>query len=188
MNKKMVWIVITLVVVAVVVVPAAACNCKITGIGHIKGLGTQGNSVFASFGGNGIPTKDGFVKGEWNHVDHVTGSHFHGDVDWLNCFSCSTYTGPDVPDAFPLNYARFGGTGTFNAVDGCDFTVHAYDINEGGIHRDGYRIDVYNCPGGSSLHNKATTDACLYLPVTNPIGTSPIGCLAGGNFQIHPVK
>lgn len=176
MNKKRLWIVITLVVIAIVTVPATACSCKVTGIGHIKGLF---GLTFASFGGNGMPMKDGTIRGEWNHVDHVTGAHFHGDVTWLTCYDKDPYEGPDVPGA-PYNYAEFGGlgTGTLNGVDGCNFGVKAYDINEGGIHKDGYHIRV-TCPDGSTLHNDATSDAC------DPLGANPIGCLAGGNFQIH---
>ena len=99
---------------------------------------------------------------------------------WPGCrcdhiFPCE---GPDVPKAEP-DYGEFGGTGRLNDVVDCEFLVQAFDIHEGGIHRDGYEIRV-SCDDGSELHNKATSDQC------DPFDANPTGCLAGGNFQIHP--
>ena len=78
--------------------------------------------------------KDGDVRGEWNHVDHLTGDHFHGDVVWLECAHIDSYGGPDVPKAEP-NYGEFGGVGTINGVGFYNFEANVFDINEGGIHR-----------------------------------------------------
>lgn len=194
MNKKLHWIFITLIAIAVVAAPAAACCCRITGIGQIRG---DEGAIKASFGGNGQSFKDGnsgpYVDGEWNHVDHVGKVHFKGDVDYLNCFFDPTFAGPDVPKA-DFNWVQFGSedSGKLTLADGtvvkrCSWQVTAYDINEGGIHRDGYLIGV-ECPDGPTLYNQATTDACLSGPVKDPIGTAPIGCLHGGNFQIHPTN
>jgi hypothetical protein len=182
MNKKMLWMVITLVAIAVVTVPVAACEsggCWLTAGGHITNLKGVVADFKGSYGGNGMTMKGGSVRGEWNHVDHLTGAHFHGDVTWLKC-DHQPYPGPDVPKAYP-NHVWFGGVGTLDGVDGCEFSVDAYDINEGGIHRDGYKIDVECYDDGSELHNQATSDQCNPLTSNNPIG-----CLAGGNIQIHP--
>ena len=104
-------------------------------------------------------------------------------MTYLSCDHVEGLNGPQVPDAYPLNHAIFGGTGTgiYNKQTGCDFQIIAYDIGEGGSHKDSYEITV-TCGSNVVLHNKATTDQCLQLP---GIPTN-IGCLAGGNFQIHP--
>jgi hypothetical protein len=161
-------------------------GCFITGIGHIDVVGgkTKAATTRASFGGNAKTfVKDGLVDGEWQHIDHVTKDQFHGDVTYLTCDHADGLNGPQVPDAYPLNRAYYGGEGTgiFNKQTGCDFDIIAYDIGEGGIHQDSYEITV-RCGGKVVLHNIATTDQCKQAP---GIPTS-IGCLAGGNFQIHP--
>jgi hypothetical protein len=181
MNKKMLWMVITLVAIAVVTVPVAACEsgCWLTAGGHITNLKGVVADFKGSYGGNGMTMKGGSVRGEWNHVDHLTGAHFHGDVTWLECAHIDPYGGPDVPKAYP-NYVEFGGTGTIDGVKGYMFEANVFDINEGGIHRDGYMITVWNAAGKTILFNQATSDQC------NPLGSNPIGCLAGGNIQIHP--
>jgi hypothetical protein len=164
-------------------------GCFVTGIGHIDVVGgkTKAATTRASFGGNAKTfVKDGLVDGEWQHIDHVTKDQFHGDVTYLSCDHADGLNGPQVPDAYPLNRAYFGGDGTgiFNKRTGCDFDIIAYDIGEGGSHQDSYEITVTcGTPPVVVLHNIATTDQCkLGVP---GIPTS-IGCLAGGNFQIHP--
>gem|GEM_PF-6587441 len=178
MNKKMLWMSVALIVIALVIAPVSACACKITGIGFIRG---DDGKVWANFGGNAMPTKDG-VKGEWEHNNHVTGNNFHAHtVTEVECWSEPAYAGPDAPaHPAPLNSATWSGSGTLNGVETCSFTAVAYDINEGGIHRDGYEIYVFGCPG--AFQDTATSDACYPLAG----GQNPLnGCLAGGNFQIH---
>ena len=176
----MLWLIVALVAIAVVTGPVAACEggCWLTAGGHITNLKDVIAEFKGSYGGNGMTMKDGSVRGEWNHVDHLTGDHFHGIVTYLACDYVPLYDGPNVPKAYP-NHVVFGGEGRLNEIDSCTFTVYAYDIDEGGIHRDGYEIWVW-CDETLELYNKATSDQC------DPLSSNPIGCLAGGNFQIHP--
>jgi len=182
--NKMLYVVIALVAIAVIMLPVAACEiregCWLTAGGHITNQKDITADFKGSYGGNGMTMKDGSVRGEWNHVDHLSGDHFHGIVAALVCDYVPLYDGPNVPKAYP-NHVVFVGEGRLNDVDGCTFEVDAYDIDEGGIHRDGYEIWVW-CDGSLALHNKATEDQC------DPLTSNPIGCLAGGNFQIHPAN
>ncbi len=217
MNPKMVWIV-TLVVTAIIVSPAAACCCRVTGGGQIENM--EIDEVWASYGFVGQPfaahdDKPWYVDGQWNHIDHLTGAHFHAPVDYLHCYYEDDIAGPDVPDHFPdvpegllpapgpkneFNKARIGGAeGKLTDDDGvhldCTWEVIIYDVNEPGIHRDGYKIDV-TCPDGATLSNEASSDACDLEPLTGHIGSgnidgqpySPIGCVKSGNIQIHPTN
>ena len=171
------------------IIPPA--GCFVTGIGHIIDAGVKPKSATerASFGGNAKYFKDGTVDGEWENINHVTSDNFHGDVTYLTCDHVEGLNGPQVPDASPLNHAVFGGIGTgiFNKQTGCNFHIIAYDIGEGGSHQDSYEITVM-CKDKMGnyqqvLHNKATTDQCKQGVPGIPTW---IGCLTGGNFQIHP--
>src|SRR5215212_9955887 len=55
--------------------PPSEGGCFITGIGYLVDADGRDN-----FGGNGMPMKDGYLRGEWEHVDHGTGDKFHGVV------------------------------------------------------------------------------------------------------------
>jgi len=121
----------------------------------VTGIGTFGKGVTRdSFGGNAMTMKDGSVRGEWQHVDHfdVSGQQkngqnlFHGKVEYITCKRFPTLNGPQVPKAEP-NYARWGGHGRFNGVDGYSFEVQAFDHAEGGIFRDRYAIVVRDAAG-----------------------------------------
>jgi hypothetical protein len=182
MHKKMLWAIIALAAIAVLTVPVGACDgggCWLTAGGKITNLKGVVADFKGTFGGNAMTMKDGDIRGEWNHVDHLTGDHFHGEVAWLECAHIYPYEGPDVPKAED-NYVEFGGTGTINGVEGYMFEANVFDIHEGGIHRDGYMITVWDAEGHIRLFNEATSDQC------DPRGSNPIGCLAGGNIQIHP--
>jgi hypothetical protein len=179
--------------------PPEEGGCWVTGIGTFGKGDTRD-----SFGGNGMTMKDGSVRGEWNHVDHLDESgsqkngqnHFHGQVDYLNCFLYPTLNGPDVPKATP-NYAIWGGAGTYNNEEGYTFEVRAFDHSEPGAHHDRYEMDVWGPDGALVLHADGTgtydtppkTKGCLEdVTVTDPqLSWVPeMGCISGGNFQIHP--
>ncbi len=179
--------------------PPEEGGCWVTGIGTFGKGDTRD-----SFGGNGMTMKDGSVRGEWNHVDHLDESgkqkngqnHFHGVVTYLSCKLYPTLAGPDVPKAVP-NYAIWGGTGSYNGVDGYTFEVHAFDHSEPGTHHDRYQIEVKDPAGALVLHADGTgtyntppnTKGCLEdITVTDPAlaWVAAMGCLSGGNFQIHP--
>jgi hypothetical protein len=173
-------------------------GCWVTGIGTFGKADTRD-----SFGGNGMTMKDGSVRGEWNHVDHLDESgttvngqnHFHGVVNYLVCSRYPTLNGPDVPKAIP-NFAIWGGTGSYNNVDGYFFEVHAFDHGEPGAHHDRYTIDVYDSGYNLVLHADGTgtydtppnTKGCEEdVTLTEGLEwVGDMGCLSGGNFQIHP--
>jgi len=186
--------------------PPEEGGCWVTGIGTF-GKGQTRDS----FGGNAMTMKDGSVRGEWQHVDHfdVSGSTnngqnlFHGKVDYIECRIYPTLNGPEVPKAEP-NYARWGGFGRFNGVDGYSFEVQAFDHAEGGIFRDRYMIEVRDPAGFVVLqadgqgtrtidkkgnpNNKGHDTSCREDPTITPdlAWVYDLGCLSGGNFQIHP--
>ncbi|MDD1673135.1 MAG: hypothetical protein LUP99_01860 [Methanomicrobiales archaeon] len=82
-------------------------------------------------------------------------------------------------------------------LKGCVWGVEIWDINEPGIHRDGYKIWVNCVPEGGPYHtDQATEDARIKGPITGPIdsgcplaiGYALIGCLNSGHLQIHPTN
>ena len=169
----------------------------------VTGIGTFGKGVTRdSFGGNAMTMKDGRVRGEWQHTDHFDASGtqkngqnlFHGQVTYLVCKSYPSLSGPEVPKAVP-NYANWGGTGRFNGVDGYFFDVTAFDHAEGGIHRDRYTIRIYDAQhnlvleaDGRGTMEAPSNKSCLEDPSVGPelAWVKEMGCLSGGNFQIHP--
>lgn len=147
--------------------PPSDGGCWITGIGHLVDTdGTKDN-----FGGNGMPMKAGYLRGQWEHVDHATGRKFHGTVAYLVCREVAG-PGPDVPKAVP-NQAYYGGPGrvfdpaTRTWQDGFWFDVMAEDHGEPG------KLDEYYF----SVRSASNTATALY---------ETGGILGGGNFQIHP--
>ncbi|MCC6746559.1 MAG: hypothetical protein IT371_02810 [Deltaproteobacteria bacterium] len=155
-----------------------------------------------SFGGNAMTMKAAPVRGEWNHVDHhdVTGTtingqnHLVGRVTYIACKKYPSLKGPQVPKAEP-NYVNFGGVGKFNGKDGHFFDVRVFDHAEGGILRDRYAIDVYG-PDKKLVHHadgQGTESAPSNKTCKENVDVTPdlawvkeMGCLSGGNMQIHP--
>lgn len=192
MKRMMILVpLLVLVVVALQVPNAYACTGWVTGGGTI-GVG----DTLDSFGGCAMTMKDGSVRGEWTHVDHfdVTGSSptgqniLHGEVHYLVLKLFPTLNGPHVPKAEP-NYANFGGTGTFNGVSGYFFDVKVFDHSEPGAFHDRYVIDIYDPNKKLVLHADGTTSGtCLEDPTVTPdlAWVLDMGCLSGGNIQIHP--
>lgn len=177
--------------------PPEQGGCWVTGIGTFGKGDTRD-----SFGGNGMTMKDGSVRGEWQHTDHfdVSGTQkngqnlFHGKVTYIACLRFPTLPGPEVPKAIP-NYANWGGKGRFNGVDGYYFDVKAFDHAEGGIHKDRYQIRIFDANKKLVLHadGQGTMQApsnkeCEIDPLvtTNLSWVKALGCISGGNFQIHP--
>jgi hypothetical protein len=177
--------------------PQAKGGCWVTGIGTFG----KGNTR-DSFGGNGMYMKDGSVRGEWQHTDHYdeagkqkNGQNlFHGKVNYLVCKKYPSLNGPQVPKAEP-NFANWGGTGRYNGVDGYFFDVKAFDHAEGGIHRDRYVIRIFSPDKQLVLlaDGQGTTQAPSNKQCLEDVDVGPglewvkaMGCLSGGNFQIHP--
>jgi hypothetical protein len=165
----------------------------------VTGVGTFGKgSTRDSFGGNGKTMPDGSIQGEWQHVDHYDATEtsangqnlFHGDVEYLSCTLYETLSGPEVPKA-DVNYAVFGGTGEFNHEPGYTFEVHAFDHAEGGRLHDRYTMTITDPSGAVVLaaDGQGTLDECAEdATVLDPslAWVTEMGCLSGGNFQIHP--
>ena len=183
--------------------PPEEGGCWITGIGTF-GKGQTRDS----FGGNGMYMKDGSVRGEWEHVDHfdatgTTGNGqnlFHGQVEFLRCEKFVQLPGPDVPKAEP-NYATWGGTGVYNHEEGYKFQAYAWDHGEPGNLIDRYAIRVWNANGDIVLQadatvtpaiddNSARETACkIEVPLGQGVDWANLmGCISGGNFQIHPAN
>jgi hypothetical protein len=153
-------------------------GCWITGGGRI----VNGDGTYDSYGGNAMTMKDGTVRGEWNHVNHVgrvDENHFKGDVFWIECSKISDQ-GPDVPKAIP-NYAIFGGSGTYDGVGGYTFRVDWVDSNEGGRSWDRYQLTIYDSEGNVfDVENGEGNSKC------KPQAMGTLGCTLDGNLQIHP--
>lgn len=172
-------------------------GCWVTGIGTFGKGDTRD-----SFGGNAMTMKAGTVRGEWQHTDHFDQSGtqkngqnlFHGKVTYIVCKRYPTLPGPEVPKAEP-NYANWGGVGRYNGVDGYFFDVKAFDHAEGGIHKDRYVIEIYGPDKQLVLHADGlgtladpSNKECEVDPAVTPdlAWVKAMGCLSGGNFQIHP--
>jgi hypothetical protein len=165
-------------------IPPTNGGCWITGGGFI--VDADGND---SFGGNGMPMKDGRIRGEWEHQDHGTGNNLHGQVTYLVCRHVDE-PGPGQPSGpqhnFNINQAYYGGPARFaspngNWADGYWFDVMIEDHGEPG-----------NKPGPGNHGSKGPD----YYHITirqiagaNQSGTvvyDTEGDLVGGNLQIHP--
>lgn len=154
-------------------VPPAEGGCWVTGIGHL--LDSDGRD---NFGGNGMPMKAGYIRGEWEHQDHGTGDKLHGRIEYLYCRHVDE-PGPGVPNGpdhtFAINQAYYGGPGRW------------YEPSKG--WQDGYWFDImaedHGEPGKTDEYYFAvrTMDASGHV---GPVIYSTGGVLAGGNFQIHP--
>ncbi len=187
---------ICLTVLAMFIVPSLTAalapelgGCWVSGIGTV---GCGGEGEFASFGGNAMTMKDGSVRGSWTHISIGSEVMFHGEVSYIVCETFPSLPGPNVPKAYP-NYANFGGTGKFNGEGGYSFDVKVFDHGEPGIYRDRYSIAIYD-PDMLLVYDadgQITKDChvCEYNSV--PTGLEwvlELGCISGGNFQIHPVN
>lgn len=164
--------------------PPAQGGCWITGGGFV--LDEDGHD---SYGGNGMPMKDGRIRGEWEHVDHGTGNKFHGKVKYLVCRRVDE-PGPGQPSGpkkdFHDNQAYYGGEGRwFTQADGW---------------KDGFWFDVFiedhgepgNKPGPGNHGSKGPDE--YYFAVRQlvaPNQSGPVvyqvgGPIQGGNLQLHP--
>ncbi|MBW2735562.1 MAG: hypothetical protein JRH20_24520 [Deltaproteobacteria bacterium] len=171
----------------------------------VTGIGTFGKALTRdSFGGNAMTMKDGSVRGEWQHTDHYdeleaqkNGQNlFHGKVTYIACQRYDSLNGPEVPKAEP-NFANWGGSGRFNGEDGYFFDVQAFDHAEGGIHHDRYVIRIFApdktlvlaADGLGTLEDPSNKQCLEDETVLDGMGldwVKAMGCLSGGNFQIHP--
>jgi hypothetical protein len=153
--------------------PPSDGGCWITGIGYVNDPDGRDN-----FGGNGMPMKAGYLRGQWEHDDHGTGDKFHGSIGYLSCRHVDE-PGPGVPSgsdhSFTFNQAYYGGPGRW--------------FQPGVGWQDGYWFDVmaedHGEPGSSDEYYFSVR---RMLDSTNvgPVLYSTGGVLGGGNFQIHP--
>ena len=174
-------------------------GCWVTGIGTFGKAQTRD-----SFGGNAMTMKDGSVRGEWQHTDHFDEAEltnngqnlFHGKVTYIACKRYDELNGPEVPKAFP-NFANWGGVGRFNGEDGYFFDIKAFDHAEGGIHHDRYVIRIFDpnkqlvlaADGLGTLEDPSNKQCLEDETILEGMGldwVKEMGCLSGGNFQIHP--
>lgn len=169
-------------------VPPSAGGCWVTGIGHL--LDVYNSDGKDNFGGNGMPMKDGRIRGQWEHVDHGTGVKYHGQVAYLVCQRVDE-PGPGVPNGpnhdFDLNEAFYGGparrfTPDVGWEDGFWFDIVADDHGEHG-NKD-----------GAGNHGSGGPDTYIFTARPYDAATNTAGELDymagyeinGGNFQIHP--
>jgi hypothetical protein len=164
--------------------PPEQGGCWITGGGFI--VDADGND---SFGGNGMPMKDGTIRGEWEHVDHGTNDKLHGQVRYLVCRHVPE-PGPGNPSGpshnFDINQAYYGGparwfTPAAGWQDGYWFDVMAEDHgepgnkpgpgNHGSMGPDYYHFTARKMTGASQ---------------SGEVVYDTAGDFQGGNFQIHP--
>jgi|GEM_PF-4242601 len=170
-------------------VPPAAGGCWVTGGGFIEAASLVPAAAadgHDNFGGNAKPMKDGSVKGQWNHVDHGTGNHGHGRVEYLQCRR-SGDIGPGQPGGkkgLTANQVYFGGPARWRTA---------------GTWEEGYWFDVvvkdHGEPGSSAATKKGGTPDTYHFtmrkmndPAAGASGTvvyETKGDLAGGNIQIH---
>ena len=158
--------------------PPAEGGCWVTGGGFI--VDSDGND---SFGGNAMPMKAGYVRGQWEHNDHGTGNKMHGEPSYIVCRNVPNEPGPGHPNGpqhtFNINQAYFGGMGKWNGADGYWFDVMVEDHGE---------------PGNLSSHKPGVTPDYYHLTVrkfagqnqSGPIVYETEGPLVGGNIQLHP--
>jgi len=154
--------------------PPSDGGCWITGIGYVNDPDGRDN-----FGGNGMPMKAGYLRGEWEHVDHGTGVKYHGKIAYLFCQHVDE-AGPEQPSGpdhdLSMNQAYYGGPGKrytpgVGWEEGFWFDVMAEDHGEPG-KSDEYYFSVR--PYDMTVLQAGATEY------------STGGVLGGGNFQIHP--
>jgi hypothetical protein len=157
--------------------PPETGGCWVTGGGFI--VDADGND---NFGGNGMPMKDGRIRGEWNHVDHGTGDHAHGEVQYLVCRDVTNEPGPGQPGGkkgLTSNQVYFGGPARWQIA---------------GAWNDGYWFDVmaedHGSKGQSSLsdyyHFTIRLQADPMKAVSGTVVYDTEGPLVGGKIQLHP--
>jgi hypothetical protein len=153
--------------------PPTSGGCWVTGIGYLKD--SDGRD---SFGGNGMPMKAGYIRGEWEHQDHGTGDKLHGKVSYISCRQVDE-PGPGQPSGpdhnFKINQAYWGGPGRW------------YEPSTG--WQDGYWFDIMAEDHGEPGKTDEYYFAVRHMDASGAVG--PVlyqtgGVLAGGNFQIHP--
>jgi hypothetical protein len=168
-------------------VPPEQGGCWITGGGFIVDM--DGND---SFGGNGMPMKDGTIRGEWEHVDHGTGNKWHTQVRYLVCDHVPE-PGPGQPSGpshnFDINQAYYGGP-----ARGFDAKTNSWSSDTT------FWVDImakdHGEPGnkaGPGNHGSMGPDyyhftARLFVSATQSgaVVYDTAGDFDGGNFQIHP--
>ena len=159
--------------------PPASGGCWVTGGGFIVDADGHDN-----FGGNGMPMKDGRIRGEWNHVDHGTGDHAHGDVQYLVCRTVANEPGPGQPGGkkgLISNQVYFGGPARWQIA---------------GAWNDGYWFDVmaedHGSKGRSSLsdyyHFTIRLKADPLKALSGAVVYDTEGPLVGGKIQLHPAN
>lgn len=131
--------------------------------------------------------KRGGLQGHWNHVDHGTGHHLDGDVQYLVCRHANE-PGPSNPGGkkgFDINVAYFGGPARFQVggtwEEGYWYDVEARDHGEPGSSaaaKKGQMADTYNV----TIRKQADVTAGVSGVIVYQTGAS----LSGGNIQIHP--
>ena len=165
-------------------VPPANGGCWITGGGFIEDADGKD-----SYGGNGMPMKDGTIRGQWEHQDHGTGNNMHGEVTYLVCRHVDE-PGPGNPSGpkhdFNINQAYYGGPARFaspqgNWAEGYWFDVMLEDHGEPG-----------NKPGPGNHGSKGPD--YYHITIRQMTGQNQSGIvvydtegdIVGGNLQIHP--
>jgi hypothetical protein len=196
MNKKMLWISIALVAIALIAIPATAGVPPQQGGCWVTAGGTMDyGGYFSSFGGTAMTMNDKTIHGTWNHVsnDYLSpeaeeGIHFTGKVHYIVCKKFPSLPGPGIRKAIP-NYVNLGGTGILNGDDGYYFDVKIFDHGEPGINLDRYVIDVYDSNKKLVVHEAGTpNDNCIAdIYVTPDLAwVKDMGCITGGNINIMP--
>jgi len=149
--------------------PPTEGGCWITG----GGFTVEKDGSHESCGGNGMPMKDGSIRGKWTHVDHSSGNVLHGDVKYLACSKVEG-AGPGNPGGknkgFDMNQVNFGGEARWAKDEPVWFDVVARDHGEPG-KTDEYTITVRRLSGNGQ---------------SGEILFQTGGTLSGGNMQIHP--
>lgn len=169
-------------------VPPTQGGCWVTGIGHLEDL--INNDGKDNFGGNGMPMKDGHLRGEWEHVDHGTGVKFHAQIAYLVCQHVDE-PGPGNPSGpnhnFDINEAYYGGparrfTPDVGWEDGFWIDIVADDHGEPG-NKPGPGQHGSSGPDTYTFQARAAAaDGSIERDAFYTAGFD----IAGGNFQIHP--
>jgi hypothetical protein len=128
--------------------------------------------------------KSGEIKGQWNHIDHGTGNHAHGDVRYLSCRHIAE-PGPGAPKG-TMNQAFYGGparwreAATATWAEGYWFDVMAKDHGEGKGRVSG-GPDYYHFTLRKQADPVKQMSGVIVYETHGDWGSSP----GGGNFQIH---
>lgn len=165
--------------------PPGQGGCWVTGGGYI--VDADGHD---SFGGNAMPMKAGYVRGQWQEVDHGTGNKGHGTVKYIVCRNVPNEPGPGQPSGpskmFDINQVYFGGPSRWFSngswADGYWFDVFVEDHGEPG-----------NTHAASNGNGSGVPDYYHYTirqmqsaTQSGPVVYDTEGPLVGGNIQIHP--